>query len=142
MWSILRLLREDPDKLRWSQQRRGLDTGIVDEALRYDRLWREALSELNKLRHEHNVLSRQIARLKGPEREAKIREARELLKRIEEREKLVRAYEEKRNELLLSIPNVVHESVPVGEDESDNVPLRSVSAKKASKCPSQTLWRP
>ena len=124
MWSILRLLREDPDKLRWSQQRRGLDPGIVDEALKYDRLWRKALSELNRMRHEHNVLSRQIARLRGPEREAKIGEARKLLKRIEEQEELVRAYEEKRNELLLSIPNVVHESVPVGEDESDNVPLR------------------
>ena len=49
MWSILRLLREDPDKLRWSQQRRGLDPGIVDEALKYDRLWRKALSELNRM---------------------------------------------------------------------------------------------
>ncbi len=124
MWSILYLLRNDPDKLRWSQQRRGLDPGVVDEALKYDRLWRKALKELNDLRHQHNVISRQIARLRGPEREAKIREARQLLERIEEQEKLVKEYETRRNELLLSIPNVVHESVPVGEDESDNVPIR------------------
>ena len=124
MWSILYLLRNDPDKLRWSQERRGLDPGVVDEALKYDQLWRKALRELNELRHQHNVLSRQIARLRGPEREAKIREAKELLKRIEEQEALVERYEARRNELLLSIPNVVHESVPVGADENDNVPIR------------------
>ena len=40
MWSILYLLRNNPDKLRWSQERRGLDPGVVDEAIKYDRLWR------------------------------------------------------------------------------------------------------
>ncbi|RLI88923.1 MAG: serine--tRNA ligase, partial [Candidatus Altiarchaeales archaeon] len=61
MWSILYLLRNDPDKLRWSQERRGLDPSVVDEALKYDQLWRKALKELNDLRHQHNVISRQIA---------------------------------------------------------------------------------
>ncbi len=124
MWSILYLLRNNPEKLKWSQRRRGLDESIVDESLEADRLWRKGITELNELRRRHNEISRQIAKLSGAERAAKIKEARQLLEEIRRMERLVREYEERRTRLLLSIPNVVHEDVPVGVDEDDNRPLR------------------
>ncbi len=124
MWSMLYYLRNNPEKIKWSQRRRGLDETVVDEAVKYDKLWREYLTKLNELRHKHNVISREIGKLSGEERRKKIEEARQLLKEIEELEKLVDLYEKKRNELLLSIPNIVHETVPEGSDETYNLPIR------------------
>jgi len=97
---------------------------LVDEAVKYDKLWREALTKLNELRHKHNVVSREIAKLKGEAREGKIREAKVLLSEIEKQEVLVRKYAERRTEILLSIPNIPHESVPIGESDEDNKPVR------------------
>ncbi len=123
MWSMLYYLRNNPEKIKWSQRRRGLDTSIVDEALKYDILWRRTLTELNKLRHMHNVISREIPKLAGEERRRKIEEARELIRKIEELEEKVREYKAKRDQALLSIPNIVDETVPIGGDEEDNVPI-------------------
>ncbi len=123
MWSMLYYLRNDPERIKWSQRRRGLDPSIVDEARKYDTLWRKAITELNNLRHRHNVLSKEIARSSGDERKRKIEEAKKLLKEIEAMEASVREYATIRNKLLLSIPNLVHESVPMGRDENDNVPI-------------------
>nr|MDO8043497.1 serine--tRNA ligase [Candidatus Baldrarchaeota archaeon] len=133
MWSILKLLRTDPEKIKWSQRRRGLDPNIVDEAVKYDNLWRKSLTELNELRHKLNVITAEISKLKGPERENKIKEARKLSAEIKEFERKVEEYERKRNELLLSIPNIVHESVPMGESEEDNVPIRYYGKPKVWK---------
>ncbi len=124
MWSILYLLRNNPEKIRWSQRRRGLDESVVDEALKLDLEWRKKLRELNELRHRHNVISREIAKLSGREREERIREAKKLLEEITALEAEVEELKRRRDELLLSIPNIVHESVPIGVDENDNVPIR------------------
>ncbi len=124
MWSILYYLRNDPEKLKWNMRIRGLDDGTIDRALELDTLWRKTLTELNELRREHNKISREIGRLKGEEREKKLAEAKKLLKLIEEKENKLKQIEYKREKILLSIPNIVHESVPQGEDEEDNVPIK------------------
>jgi len=124
MWSILYMLRNNPEKLKWSQRRRMLDESIVDKALEADMLWRKGITELNELRRRHNQISREIAKLSGEERRDKIEEAKKLLAEIKRMERLVREYEETRTRLLLDIPNIVHEDVPIGVDENDNKPLR------------------
>ena len=124
MWSMLYYLRNDPDKIKWSQSRRGLDPGVVDEARRLDELWRRAQASLDRLRHERNVVARRIGRARGSEREALISKAREIGSRIAELEREAEEYKARRDRLLLSIPNIVHETVPEGVDESDNVPVR------------------
>ncbi len=124
VWSILYYLRNDPDKLRWSQKRRGLDGKIVDEALKLDSEWRKMKALLDKKRFELNLVSKQIAGLKGEEREKAIKKAGLLRREIQALTVQMRKLEKERNRVLLSIPNVVHESVPMGEDEDDNVPIR------------------
>jgi len=123
-WSILRLLRENPDELRMHVKKRFMDEGIVDEALKIDLEWRRLLSEIQELRHKHNVISREIPRLQGAERGEKIREAKELLSLLEEYEKKLNELEARREEALLKLPNIVHDSVPVGPDDSYNLPIR------------------
>ena len=133
MWTMLYLLRNNPERIKWSQKRRGLDTSIVDLAVELDIKWRRALTELNELRRRHNIVSREVARLTGKDRENKINEAKELLKIIELKEKELKEIERERTKVLLSIPNIVHESVPIGSDEEDNVPIRFFGKPKVWK---------
>jgi seryl-tRNA synthetase len=123
-WSILRLLREDPEVLRSSLRKRGMDPGLVDEAIRLDREWRATLRLVEEKRHQHNVISRSIARASPEERRRLVAKAKQLLAELSEMEKQLKRIEEEREKILLSLPNIVHESVPEGLSEEDNVPLR------------------
>ncbi len=123
-WSILEALRKDPSILKESLRKRGYDTSIVDEAVRLDKEWREILKKVEEIRHQHNVLSRKIGKVKGEEREKLISQVKELLKRREELERALKEIEEKRNRVLLSLPNIVHESVPVCFSDEENRPIR------------------
>ncbi len=123
-WSILKLLREKPEVLKEHVKKRFMDPSIVDEAYRTDLEWRKTLTIIQELRHKHNVISKEIPKLKGEEKEKKIKEAKEVLRQLEELEKKLKELEERRMKLLFSLPNIVHESVPIGPDDSYNVPIR------------------
>ncbi len=118
------MLRNNTEKLRESQRRRGLSSAIVDEALKYDLAWRRAVTELNNLRKLRNEVTREIARAPPAKRGELIKKAREISEKVKRKEKEVESLEEKRMKLLLDIPNVVHEDVPIGEGEEDNKPIR------------------
>lgn len=102
-----------------------MDTSIVDRAYELDMIWRKKLREVEQLRHKHNEISERIGRASGPdERSLLISEARKILAELEERERELKMIEEERERVLLQLPNIVHESVPVG-DESANKPVRA-----------------
>lgn len=121
MWSILKALRENPEVLVESQRRRGEDVEIVYKAIELDKSWRKKLYELDQLRRERNELSR---RLKSERNEELIKKAKEISEKVKRGEEELKKLEEELKRILLSIPNIVHESVPIGEDENDNVPIR------------------
>ena len=125
MWSILELLRKNPEVLRDSLRKRFMDPTLVDKAIKADKEWRAILTKVNELRHMHNVISSQIPKVSPEERSKKIEEARRLLKTIEEYEHKLKLIEEERERILLSLPNIVHESVPIGPNENYNIPLRA-----------------
>ncbi|RLG52926.1 MAG: serine--tRNA ligase [Thermoproteota archaeon] len=124
MWSILDLLRNNPEKLKESQRRRGLPPTLVDEALEYDLAWRKAVTELNNLRKLRNEITREIAKAPSSRRDELIKKAREISEEVKRKENEVKLLEERRMKLLLSIPNVVHDAVPLGSGEEDNRPIR------------------
>lgn len=121
VWSTLKVLRESPDVLREVLRKRFMDVSLVDKFLELDKEWRRVQTELNKLRHQHNVLSSKVVGLPPEEREKVVAEAKELLGRISETEKLLEEVERGREALLDRMPSLLHESVPVGPDESFNV---------------------
>ena len=82
-WSILELLRKNPEELKNNLKKRFIDTNIVDKAVELDKKWRQILQETEKLRHQHNVLSSQISKLSGEDRKKKIEESKKLLEIIE-----------------------------------------------------------
>ncbi len=123
-WSILELLRNNPEELKNHVKKRFMDPGIVDRAYELDVKWRRMLTEINELRHKHNVISRSIPRLSPDERRRAIEEAKSLLRQLEVMEKELKKVEEERERALWSLPNIVHDSVPIGPDETYNVPIR------------------
>jgi seryl-tRNA synthetase len=124
MWSILKALRENPDLLYESQRRRGLDTEVVDRAIELDKKWRETLRRTNQLRKKRNELSRLVKNAKGNDKARLIEEAKKVSADVKQAEEVLREIEKELEDVLLSIPNIVHESVPEGKDDSENVPVK------------------
>lgn len=113
----LRLLREDPDRVRASQRARGEDVGLVDALLSADERRRSSGVRFDELRSEQKSLGKLIPRATPEERA-------ELLQRAEQLKTDVKAAEAEQNEadetaraLLLQLGNIVHEGVPVGGEE-------------------------
>ena len=126
------LIRRDPDRVRRSAQRRGLDPSFVDDVLRLDAEYRSALTAVETAKAEKNRLSAQIGR--AADKAAAARELRpqldELSAQIADGEERARALgpenpESPLRELLTQSPNVLDDSVPDGKDEGDNVVVRS-----------------
>ena len=124
MWSILKALRENPEILYESQKRRGLSTDIVDRAIELDRRWREKLKEVNQLRKRRNEFARMVKDAKGEEREKIIQEAKRISDLVKAADEELKRIEKELESVLLSIPNILHESVPVGKDDTENVPVK------------------
>ena len=119
----MELFREEPEKIRKSEERRDKDPSRVDRVVEVDEEWREARQRADSLRQERNELSRQVAEKKqeGEDAEEEIARVNEIKQEIEELEEREKKLKQKRDELRYEIGNILHESVPSGEDEEDNV---------------------
>lgn len=123
----IKLIRNDPEKVKENIKKKFQDQklGLVDEVLELDKQFRESKVKADNLRASRNSLSKQIGGLmaKGLRDEAeKIKQqvgklAQELLKTEELEEKL----SAKIKEIMMVIPNIIDDSVPVGKDDSENV---------------------
>lgn len=118
-----KLLRGEPDRVRQALNNRGASTEVLDEFLELDKRRRELLVEVEQLKARRNTVSQEVARLKkaGENADEIILEMRQVGDRIKDLDEEVRTVEERTNYLLLVIPNIPHESVPVGSSEEDNV---------------------
>ncbi|MFB6345279.1 MAG: serine--tRNA ligase [bacterium] len=117
-------LREDAEAIRSSLKKRGQDPSLLDEALEIDRKRREIIEEVESLQHEQNEASEKIGQFK---REGQDEKAEAMIEKTSELKKEIEDLNERRNELdesleqkLLRIPNVLQDTVPEGDDESDN----------------------
>ncbi|MGC9112242.1 serine--tRNA ligase [Acidilobus sp.] len=117
-WSILNLLRTNPEALREVARKRQIDVKIIDEAVQLDEQWRKVQAEINELRHQHNVISAAIPKAKGEEREKLLAQAKVLSRELEDAERRLSELEAKREEALWRLPNVVLDDVPVGGEEA------------------------
>jgi seryl-tRNA synthetase len=121
----IELIREQPEVVREGIRKRNDDPSIVDELIEVDERRRSLLQEVESLRALRNRVSKQIGRMKDPdERQARIEEMREVGSQISDLEDTLREVEAAYESKQLWIPNVPHESVPVGPDESANVEVR------------------
>ncbi len=121
----LRFIRANTDKIKDMLQKRGyeLDISRFEEL---DKERREIITEIEALRSKRNEINHQISekRKKGEDASLLIEEMKEISLRIKEKEKELPDIIKKFEDMLLIIPNMPHESVPVGKDEDDNQVVR------------------
>ena len=121
----IKLIRENlklvKDNIRKKKQDEKLK--LIDEILEYDSQIKELKSKADTLRHRRNTLSEEINKAKKEKTDASalLIEAKNIPVKINEIEEELNSIEEKMMNNLRAIPNIMHESVPIGKDESENV---------------------
>lgn len=121
-----RFVKENPDKVMKALEQRGYDPSVIDDFLKIEEDRRSLLLEVERYRQGRNELSEKISRLKkeGSDVTLETQEARNVSEAIKTKEERLRELDEKTKDFLLNIPNIPHESVPVGKDETDNIEIR------------------
>jgi len=112
------LLREDPDKIRRSQQARGESAEVVDEALDADRVRRAAITEFEALRAEQNQFGKQVAAAPKDQKKQLVAQAQELAARVKAAGQLAADADERFTEVIRRIGNPVIDGVPAGGEEN------------------------
>jgi len=122
----MKFIRANPQVIREALVKRG-SAANLDEFLELDGRRRENLFEVEKMKNRRNVISEEIGRLKRSDREAPdmVLEMRRLSRQIREIDEEVKDLEKRLQDILLGIPNIPHESVPVGEIAADNLVART-----------------
>ncbi|AYA74011.1 serine--tRNA ligase [Bacillus sp. Y1] len=122
----LKFLRANFEEVKEKLQHRGEDLTDLGKFEELDRTRRELILEVEQLKSKRNEVSQQVAVLKREKQDADqlIAEMKEVGDKIKGLDDQLRDVEETLEKLLLSIPNIPHESVPVGETEDDNVEIR------------------
>ena len=123
----IKLIRENPDLVKENIKKKFQEEKLplVDEVAQLDVQVRQAQTEADDLRNQRNVISKEIGRLmaegkkeEAEEAKAKVAAFAERLKELEEQETKLG---ERITEIMMVIPNIIDESVPVGKDDSENV---------------------
>ena len=123
----IRFLRENPDVVKENIKKKFQDNKLplVDEVIELDAKRREAQQEADALRAEKNKLSKQIGALMGQgkkeEAEAVKVQVAQDAKKLEELSVLEKELDDKVTKIMMTIPNIIDPSVPIGKDDSENV---------------------
>ena len=124
-----RVLRDDPDRVRAAQAKRGLSADVVDRALSADTARRAAIGAFEAKRAEQKQLGKLIPRAQGEEKQALLAQTKTLAAEVKEAEAAQAAAEAEWHEALFSIPNLAADEVPAG-GEDDFVVLETVGTPR------------
>ncbi len=117
----IKLIRSNPDLVRETLNKRGKEIRL-DELLEIDRIRREKLYQCEQLRAEQNRTGEIIAQRKKQKENVDelLNSMAKIKQEIAQLEEEIKSYDEQLEQILLTIPNLPHESLPVGKDSSDN----------------------
>jgi len=128
----IKFIRENPEYVKNNLMKRGNpeNSRMLDALVDLDKEWRQNLTKLNDLRHERKVMTAEISKLKkvGKDASNEVEKAKALDSEITSIQVEVAKAEEKTRDYLMRLPNLLHDTVPVGNDESDNVQVKSWGA--------------
>jgi len=129
----IKLIRETPEIVRENLKKRGdkEKLGWLDEIIEKDKQWRKLVIENDKLKHKRNLLSQEIAELKkaGKGAAEKLKEAAKIPGKIKENDVEIQKLQDRCKWILMRLPNILHESVPIGKDENENVEIKEWGKK-------------
>lgn len=138
----MKYLRNHFEEVKAKLQHRGEDLSELDRFGELDERRRELITKTEALKAQRNEVTKQISQLKKEKKDADeaIKEMRQVGDQIKEYDDELREIEETLNTIMLSIPNIPHESVPVGEDEDDNIEARTWGEIPAFNFEAQAHW--
>lgn len=120
----MELFRNDADKIRADHDKRGIPHERIDKVIELDQQWRNALKDMEDGRRERNQAARGIADAK---KSGDMDSANSIMAQVKDLGERIAALDEKANSLLeerdvirMRIPNLLHDAVPVGDDEGGN----------------------
>lgn len=128
----IKLIRENPDLIKENLKKRFKEDRIplVDEVLEIDAEWRSYRFKADKLRSERNRLSEEVNKAKKLKDETKanklISQSKKILLELGEIAEKEKELGERTRNILYKIPNILHESVPIGKDDSQNVEIERI----------------
>jgi len=129
----IKLIRENPNIVKADLEKRGArdKLALLEEVQGLDQRRRDIIQEANELKHKRNTLSQRIGEMKkkGEDISGIVQEVKDIPNRIKALDEELRNTEDKINQVLMSMPNILHESVPVGKDEEDNEVVREWGEK-------------
>ncbi len=126
----LKFLRENPEIVKQNIKNKFQDSKLplVDEVIELDKLSRAYKGEADSLRANRNKISKQIGALMAQGKKDEAEEVKALVaqnaKRLAELEALETEYSEKITKIMMTIPNIIDPSVPIGKDDSENVEVQ------------------
>ena len=116
-----RILRDDPDRVRAAQAKRGLSADVVDRALAADGARRAAITEFEARRAEQKQRGKDVARAQGEEKQALLAEVKGLAAEVKRLETAQAAAEEEWRAALMDIPNIAADEAPAGGEDDYTV---------------------
>jgi len=122
----IQYIRDNPDKVRASIKNKNLNPAVVDEVLRLDTERRQLMTDAQIIRADRNKLNDQLKSERTPEL---INQSQLLKAKLADIEPQLKQVEENFANLMLQVPNVTLDEVPVGKDESGNVLVREWGTK-------------
>jgi seryl-tRNA synthetase len=129
----VKVVRENPGAIVASLNKRGAADKIplVEVAANADTEWRKYKTEVDRLRHRQNELTAEVAALKkkGQSIDDKLKEVKDIPEKIKELDAKADESSAQLNRALMSLPNILHESVPTGKDETESVTVRTWGAR-------------
>ncbi|MGI6702533.1 MAG: serine--tRNA ligase [Clostridia bacterium] len=137
----LKFIRANPEKVKegLSKRRENID---IDRLLELDQNRRDLLSEVEQLKSRQNSVSKEIPRLKkeGKDVASILEEMKQLSESIKQMDGSLHELEDQIQDIMYSIPNIPHPSVPVGDTEEENVPVRYWGKPRKFEFQSKAHW--
>ncbi|MBD3947832.1 serine--tRNA ligase [Nocardioides ganghwensis] len=116
-----RLLRDDPDRVRAAQAKRGLSDDVVDRALAADSARRQAIADFEARRAEQKASGALVAKAQGEEKQALLAQVKELAAGVKEADAARTSAEAAWDEAMKAIPNIADDAAPAGGEEDYTV---------------------
>ena len=135
----IKIIRENPDIVKKDLEKRDRPDLIkkLEKVREYDVLYREKLKEVEDLRKQRNILSKEISELKkkGKDASFKLKIVRNIPDKIKKKEEKTLELKQKIHDIMLDLPNILHKSVPIGIDDTKNKTISTWGKKPSFKFP-------
>ena len=140
----LRFIRENIDLVKTKTAKRGMAVNLLDRFMDVDKRRLEILGEVESLKNRRNTVSREVAVFKKNKDEAGaaplIDEMKQVGIRIKELDDELAGIHEELNDIVMSVPNLCDDSVPEGQDDTDNIEVRQWGAKPQFSFAPRAHW--